>query len=375
MKIVRLVRLATAAGMIFAFGPGAASADGGVIGAVYTMTNDPAGNRVLQYDRMADGSLAYRAHYDTGGLGTGSGLGNQGGVVLSDDGRWLLVVNAGSDDISVFRVAGHGLVLTDTESSGGVRPVSVTIDRDLVYVVHAGGDAGDVDSISALYIDQFGGLTLAPGSSRPLSAASTGPAQIKFSPNGRFVIVTEKGTDTISVFPVDSYGYPGAGVFNAASGQTPFAMDFGTRQQLFVSEVSGGAADGGAVSSYRLADDGTLETIAGSVPNFETAPCWLIVTKGGRYVFTTNTPDDSLSAYTIAEDGQISLVDGDGRTGEPGAGTRPLDMDLSNDGRHLYTLNIGNGTISTFSIGPYGSLTETATASGLPAGVNGLAAR
>lgn len=375
MNIIRLVRLASAAGMIFAFGPGAASADGGVIGAVYTMTNDPSGNQVLQYDRMADGSLAYRAHYDTGGQGTGSGLGNQGGVVLSGDGRWLLVVNAGSNDISAFRVKGRDLILTDRESSGGVQPVSVTIDRDLIYVVNAGGGVGDEDSISALFIDNQGQLTLAPGSTRPLSAANTGPAQIKFSPNGRFVVVTEKGTNTISAFPIDSYGYPGAGVFNAAAGQTPFAMDFGTRQQLFVSEVFGGAADSGAVSSYSFADDGTLEIVAGSVPNFETAPCWLVVTNGGRYVFTTNTPDDSLSAYTIAEDGQISLVDADGRTGEPGAGTRPLDMDLSNDGRHLYTLNIGNGTISTFSVGPDGSLTETATASGVPAGVNGLAAR
>ncbi len=375
MKLKRLVRLVAAAGMIFAFGPGTAGADGGVIGAVYTMTNDPAGNQVLQYDRMADGSLAYRAHYDTGGLGTGGGLGNQGGVVLSDDGRWLLVVNAGSNDVSVFRINGNDLDLTDTESSGGVQPVSVTIDRGLVYVVNAGGSAGDEDSISALFIDNQGNLTLAPGSNRPLSAASTGPAQIQFSPNGRFVVVTEKGTNTISVFPLDSYGYPGEGIFNAASGQTPFAMAFGTRQQLFVSEVFGGAADSGAVSSYRLASDGTLETLAGSVPNFETAPCWLVVTKGGRYVFTTNTPDDSLSAYTISNDGQISLVDGDGRTGEPGAGTRPLDMDLSGDGRHLYTLNIGNGTISTFSVGPDGSLTETATVSGVPAGVNGLAAR
>jgi 6-phosphogluconolactonase (cycloisomerase 2 family) len=375
MKLIRLIRLATAAGMIFAFGPGMAAADNGVIGAVYTMTNDPAGNQVLQYDRMADGSLAYRAHYDTGGQGTGSGLGNQGGVVLSDDGRWLLVVNAGSDDISVFRIAGRDLVLTDTESSGGVRPISVTIDRDQVYVVNAGGDVGDEDSIAALFIDNYGHLTLAAGSVQPLSAASTGPAQIKLSPNARFVVVTEKGTSTISVFPLDSYGYPGAGIFNPAAGQTPFAMDFGTRQQLFVSEVTGGAADSGAVSSYTLANDGTLETIAGSVANFETAPCWLVVTNGGRYVFTTNTPDDSLSAYKIDNDGQISLVDGDGRTGEPGAGTRPLDMDLSDDGRHLYTLNIGNGTISTFSIGPDGSLTETATASGLPAGVNGLAAR
>ncbi len=352
-----------------------ASAGDGVIGAVYTMTNDPAGNTVLHYDRLADGSLRYRAGYDTGGLGSGDGLGNQGGVVLSDDGRWLLTVNAGSDEVSVFAVGRHGLSLTDTEPSGGVRPLSVAIHDDLVYVAHAGGMVGDLDSLTALHLDNHGELTYLPGSSVALSAPSTAPAQVGFSPDGRFALVTEKATSTVAVFPVDADGYAGPAVFNDAAGQTPFAFDFGKRDQVVVSEVFGGAVDAGAVSSYRLLDHGGLETISGSVPNTETAPCWLVVTKGGRYAFTTNTPDDSLSAYTIGFEGTLSLVDADGRTGEPGAGTRPLDMDLSDDGRHLYTLNIGNGTISTFRVGPDGSLTETSTLAGLPSGVNGLAAR
>ena len=115
--------------------------------------------------------------------------------------------------------------------------------------------------------------------------------------------------------------------------------------------------------------------VEASVPNTETAPCWLVVTKGGRYVFTTNTPDDSLSSYRVDFDGGLELVDEDGRTGEPGAGTRPLDMDLSDDGRFLYTLNIGNGTISTFRVRPEGSLEHLHVIDGIPGGVNGLAAR
>lgn len=346
-----------------------AAAKNGVIGAVYTMTNDAAGNAVLQYDRFANGSLQYRASYDTEGQGSGGGLGNQGGVVLSDNGRWLLVVNAGSDNVSVFAVQGRGLRLTDTQWSGGTSPISVAIYRDLVYVVHAGSD-----NVAALRLGRNGQLTQLPGSSRNLSAVGAMPAQIGFSPDGRFVAVTEKATNIIAVFPIAADGYAGSGVFNASEGQTPFAFGFGKRDQLFVSEVFGGAPDAGAVSSYRLLGDGTLETIDASVPNHQTAPCWLVVSKGGRFAFTTNTPDDSLSAYRIGFNGQVSLVDPDGRTGEPGAGTSPLDMDLSDDGRHLYTLNIGNGTISTFRVGPHGSLTETSTVSGVPAGVNGLAA-
>jgi 6-phosphogluconolactonase (cycloisomerase 2 family) len=301
-------------------------------------------------------------------------LGNQGGVVLSDNGRWLLVVNAGSDEVSVFSIDRDGLSLTDTAPSGGVRPVSVAIHRDLVYVVHDGGNAGDMDSIAGHRLGRDGTLSFL-GSTHALSAGSTAPAQIGFSPDGRFVLVTEKATHKIDVFPLDRDGYAGYPVVNDSEGPTPFAFDFGKRNQLFVSEVFGAAPDAGAVSSYQLLEDGTLQTLAASVPNTETAPCWLVVSKGGRYLFTTNTPDDSLSAYSIDFDGQIVLVDEDGRTGEPGMGTRPLDMDISDDGRFLYTLNIGNGSISTFRVRPSGALLHIHVERGVPAGVNGLAAR
>ncbi|UCF66920.1 MAG: 3-carboxymuconate cyclase [Acidobacteriota bacterium] len=351
------------------------SAAGGVVGAVYTMTNAPAGNEVLVFDRLADGSVRFSGAYDTGGLGSGDGLGNQGGVVLSRNKRWLLAVNAGSNELSVFEVRREGIVLTDVAGSGGVRPVSVAIQGDLVYVAHAGGSVGSTDSVSGFRLDNKGRLLSLAGSSSPLSAPATGPAQVGFSPDGRFLLVTEKATSRIDVFPVDTSGYLGTPVVNSSTGQTPFAFDFGPRDQLFVSEVFGGANDAGAVSSYSLAGDGQLFVIDGSVANTETAPCWLVVTEGSRYAFTTNTPDDSLSAYAIDFDGKLELVDADGRTGEPGPGTRPLDMDLSDDGRFLYTLNIGEGSISTFRVLPDGALEHLFAEGGVPSGVNGLAAR
>jgi 6-phosphogluconolactonase (cycloisomerase 2 family) len=352
-----------------------AGGESGVVGAVYTMTNAASGNEVVAYDRLADGSLRFAGTYATEGRGSGDGLGNQGGVVLSDNGRWLLVVNAGSNEISVLKVRRHRLTLADTAPSGGVRPVSVAIHGDLVYVVHAGGSVGDVDSIAGFRLSRRGRLNPLPGSSRPLGAPNTAPAQIGFSPDGRFLVVTEKATNVIDVFALDRDGYAGSPVLNLSVGQTPFAFDFGKRDQLFVAEVFGGAEDAGAVSSYTLGSDGYLQIIDGSVPNTETAPCWLVVTKDGRYVFTTNTPDDSLSAYAIDFEGFLSLLDEDGRSGEPGPGTRPLDMDLSGDGRFLYTLNIGDDTISTFRVLPHGSLEHRGTIAGVPDGANGLAAQ
>src|SRR5262245_4031451 len=104
-------------------------------GAVYTMTNTVL-NAVVVYSRSAAGTLTPAGQFATGGSGTGSGLGNQNGVVLTRNNRWLLVVNAGSNQVSVFDVLSNGLELGDVVASGGNMPISVTAHGKLVYVLN-----------------------------------------------------------------------------------------------------------------------------------------------------------------------------------------------------------------------------------------------
>jgi len=153
-------------------------------GAVFTMNNAVAGNAVLVFQRAADGTLTAAGSVPTGGLGAGTGLGNQGAVVLSENRRWLFVVNAGSNDISVFRIKRGGLNLTDRVGSGGTQPVSVTVRDGLVYVLNAGAP----NNISGFTLSHAGKLTALAGSTQPLSAASTGPAQVEFSPDGNVLV-------------------------------------------------------------------------------------------------------------------------------------------------------------------------------------------
>ena len=90
-------------------------------GAVYTMSNAVSGNHILVFDRQQDGTLTPASAVATGGAGSGGGLGNQGAVVLTDDGRWLLAVNPGSNDVTIFEVGRHGLRWMDLASSGGIQ--------------------------------------------------------------------------------------------------------------------------------------------------------------------------------------------------------------------------------------------------------------
>src|SRR2546422_10932694 len=105
-------------------------------GAVYTLMNQVAangGNAVAIFQRSAAGTLTAAGTVATGGTGTGSSLGSQGAVVLSADGRWLFAVNAGSNDVSIFRVSPAGLALTSRIPSGGVQPISLTVRGNLLY--------------------------------------------------------------------------------------------------------------------------------------------------------------------------------------------------------------------------------------------------
>src|SRR2546430_1610129 len=141
-------------------------------GAVYTLTNQVAGNAVAVFTRGADGRLTSAGTVATGGTGTGAGLGSQGAVVLSDDGRRLFAVNAGSNDVSVFTVGAAGLSLASRTSSGGTLPVSLTVHGNELYVLNAGGSG----NISGFTVDNSGGLTPIAGPPPPPPRPHVRPA-------------------------------------------------------------------------------------------------------------------------------------------------------------------------------------------------------
>lgn len=338
-------------------------------GAVYTMSNAPAGNAVIVFDRASNGMLAPAGSFPTGGTGTGGGLGNQNGLVLDQSERWLYAVNAGSNDVSVLAVEHGGLWVADRVATGGVRPVSLAVHRRLIYVLNAGSD-----NLTGFRRDSHGRLTAIAGSTRALSGIGTDPAQAAFSPDGNHVVVTEKATNRILVYPVDEDGLLGPFTIYNSPTPTPFGFAFGKRDQFFVSEAAGGAPDASTVSAYQLAANGTASLVDPSVPTTETAACWVVVTANGRFAYVSNTGSGSISGYRIAPDGGLALLDPDGRTADTGAGSGPIDLALS-AGHYLYSLNSGNGTISAFRVEKHGALRPVATIPGIPAGANGLAAR
>lgn len=340
----------------------------GASGRVYIMTNDPSSNQVVVYDRAADGRLTWVANVATGGLGmkglTGS---NQGGLVLSRDAQWLFVVNAGSNDLSVFRVTSNGLTLTDRESSGGVMPVSVTVFQNLVYILNQ-GSAEAAGNIAGFNLND-GHLAPFAGSVQPLSGTGVTVAQISFNSAGTVLAVTEKSTSLVDIYTVNNDGAASAAVTNTSSGSTPFGFAFDQKGALIVSEAGGGPSGTSAVSSYTINPDGTLATVSGSIPDTQIAACWEVVTDNSRFTYTTNTHSGTVSSYTISHDGSLALLN----PVAANTGTGDLDMSLSRNSQFLYVFVHGSNSIQGFNVNSDGSLTLVTTVTGIAATADGLA--
>jgi 6-phosphogluconolactonase len=371
IRTLLVVMLAIAAGV-----PARSNAQtDGTAGAVFVMTNAASSNEVIAYKRNADGSLEQARSFPTGGRGSGGvtdPLGSQGSLTLTDDRSFLLAVNAGSGSISVFRVHGNRLSLVDRVPCGGSEPVAVAQHGNLVYVVNAGGSS----NVTGFRLGGNGKLKPIANSIAFLTTSNSGAASLSFSPDGQFLLVTEKLTNRIDVFHLQLDGTLGPRVVTAGVGPGTFSVVFSPNGAALVSETGPtGGSNASAISSYAALPNGALSPISASVPTQGAATCWQAVTPDGRFVYTSNSASSTISGFAIGAKGALTPLPGTVAATLP-AGSTNLDMAISSDGKHLYTLNSGTGSVSILGINEDGTLTSLGDAGGLSAaaGFNDIAA-
>ena len=342
------------------FGPGASP----VIGHVYLDDNTAGTNTISGFDRHRDGSLTPLAGspFVAGGAGTGAagGLASQGAVALTNDGRFLIAVDAGSNQLSVLRIQKDGdlqLVPNGVVSSDGPTPVSVAEHDGLVYVANA-----------AAVGPNYTGFTLAPsGRLQPLANSTVSlpngsqPGDVLFNSTGSNLVGTRVGTSEIDSFAVGRNGLltEAVGAPFTAQGLGPFGSEFRPTnpQQLFVSNAHNVGAGSGTVSAFNVARNGSLTSIGASpVADDQTAPCWVAITPDGRYLFAVNTGSGEISSYQIAPNGSLTFIGSTVVSNTAGVGA--TDPSVSPDGRTLYVNESRVGTVGAFAINNSGTLNE-----------------
>jgi 6-phosphogluconolactonase (cycloisomerase 2 family) len=340
---------------------------GGGHGLVFTSTNAASGNTVDVFASSDNGSLSPVGSFPTGGDGTGVSVASQGAVTLSPGDTTLLVVNAGSNQISDFAVGSGGqLTLVSVEPSGGTDPISVAISGHLVEVLNAGGKA----NVSGFEWTPVG-LIADPALDQPLSSGAASPEEVSFSPNGQYLVVSEKVSNTFDTFAVEPGPALSSAVTSASNATNPYGFAFAPDGQLIVSNAVGAAAGLASVSRYEIAQGGTLVSTEAPLPDAQTGACWVVVSAHGD-VYVSNAHSDTIGSYGVLPDGYLAFF-GDTAFGTAGS-SGPLDEALDAAGRTLYVLDGGLGRIQAFATGPDVSLSAIGAFGALPTTSVGLAA-
>jgi 6-phosphogluconolactonase len=357
--------------------------DGADGGKVYVLTNMLAGNTVVSLQRNQDGSLTRLEEVSTGGLGSGpiplpppiggpNPLDSQDALIATPNGRFLLAVNAGSNEISVLGIRGEGLVLTDKVSSNGEYPVSLSVHGSLVYVLNSHGNP----NINGFNLDDSGKLTSIPDSTRSAGSPTADPAQVAFAPDGNTLIVTERLANLIDVFQMTKRGTPGTHAQLVSNNHTPFGVSFGRGRIIAITETNERVPripviNGASVSTYRIGATGELTAVSVAVPDHQSAACWIRFTPNRQFAYVSNTGSGTLSSYAVSPRGDLVLAE-EIAADTGGPQSVPIDLAITPDGEFLYVLSSLLGTIQGYRIERDGTLTHVSSTDGFPISVQGI---
>jgi 6-phosphogluconolactonase len=375
-------------------------------GAVFLQSNDPKANVVVAFYRDAQGKLTEQGRYPTGGTGSGSFEDSAQGLLLGTSegeaspdqqvpyGDLLFASNAGSSTVTVFQVTANRLVRVDEVPSGGNKPVSLTVNHGVLYVLNSGETdnrlilgpttalenctTGSLPAVTGFAVDSGGHLSQIPGSTRQLSGLKeSGCAQVGFTPDGSQLLVTERVTHvpgqrtgdvgSITSFAVRHDGTLGARRVIDATGSGPFGFTFTKTGELLTTEQNGGFTNpgGGHVAAYQPGNN-DLRPIGGSVANDQTDTCWIAVNSDEHLAYTAAPfGGGRITSYRVGDDGLTllkkvaSAADGTSSDAKADGTTEGLtDLALSSDGEYLYQLNSFDGVLYVFMTNPDGSLTK-----------------
>ena len=322
-------------------------------GYVYLDDNTAGANTISGFSRAADGALTALpgSPFAAGGAGLGAGIASQGAIRTADDGQYVLAADAGSNQISVLRIGADGSLTPVPGSpfaSGGGEPDSIAVNRGLVYISNTGAGGTNYTGFT---LSPGGQLHRIPGSTVTLPDGS-GPGDIVLNGYNTKLVGTRVNTSLIDSFTLNQSERPHAapGSPYAAQGLGPFGSQFRPTNpdQLFVANAHNGTGLG-TVSAYDDLRDGTLSPSAASpFADFHTAPCWLVVSPDGQYLYAVDTGSADISSYAIARDGTLTLLGGTPLSDTPGVtGT---DVAISPDGHTLYVNMSKTNGVAAFAV-------------------------
>jgi 6-phosphogluconolactonase (cycloisomerase 2 family) len=282
-------------------------------------------------------------------VGTGLALCSSCGKTVSN---YVYASIPASSQIVVYREDPNSGALTPLSESPvsagpGVQSIAIHPSKEFLYAVNSSSS-----DISLFTIAASGALTEVPPRT-PVTPGGTAPTLLVMDPAGSFLYVGNAESNNISVFSISSSSSGGAltAVGSPTSlGMTPLNMQLlpaSSGNFLFVT----GAGSPGHIEVWSISSAGALTLVQWIETGND--PQGLVIDSSGPYLYTANSLDDSIWAFSI--DSSSGLLT---QLGSPfgEAYTSPVALFIDNSGKYLYVANQGSGNLGAYSIGSDGGL-------------------
>jgi DNA-binding beta-propeller fold protein YncE len=362
--VARVKRLALLPLLALATLPAAAPA-ASYDGTIYVESNAYKKNKGSVFAfRYRDGVISPRAReYKTGGSGShdlsnAGVLDIDGSITTTPDNRFLFAVNTGTDTIAVFRIASNGGLRPVAGSpfpSQGKAPASVEYSNGHLFVANKAHDGlRDLSEVAPNYasfaVSNTGALT--PAGDPQEAAPGSSPTQAFVTPDGGLLLGSdEQGATPFSAGQLHSWLIAGNGALTPAPG-TPQDLDpsilalKGERQSVwaqgFITRpderlVYAGVANLKLLVVYRYNPDGSLTFVRSLKNRGSVLPCWTEISKDGRYLFTGNAGNNSLSVFDLkADPAKPKQI----QTFHLKGGGNPWNFTVDPTGKHIFLVDM-----------------------------------
>lgn len=255
----------------------------------------PAANQVIAYREDPNSGVLTQIAGSPYAVGDGANS-----LVLHPSGKFLYVANPAQNenDISLFTIASNG-TLTEVFPRTSVAP-SATQPQILLmdpaggflYVLNAGSN-----NISVFSIDATSGALSPVGSPLSLNFA---PLNMVLSPLGNFLLVssasgTSQPSGLIAAFSVTAGVIQSINVF-PTDGNNPNGLVIDpTGKFLYVANTGSNS-----ISIFTIGSTGTLAEVLGSPISNSTNPLSLVFDASGGFLYVANQGSNNVTAYTIS---------------------------------------------------------------------------
>lgn len=283
---------------------------------------------------------------------------NPSNAVVTPDGKFIYVLNRGSNSITQFSIAKDGtLKTTAADILTGTLPLSIAVDASQKFVAVANPTS---NNISIYTIGTSGSL-----SQFSASPFLTGNSPVAVTINGNFVYAI--GPTSIAVIAVDPINFTLTSVAGSpfAAGAVGGLTAASAGKQLYALD-----------STHNAVQQYTLDITTGA-PTFGvsiaagTNPTAVVQVLSGRFLYVANKDSNNVSGYSIDPNtGALAAVAGSPFT----SGTGPTSLGFDATNNLLLVGNNGSASVSIYTINTTtGVLTVVGSPTNLGSAVNSVA--